>query len=208
MNSNDCKLKIKVCYKDKNFEDESKNIIPLQKIKEKAIKEFDIKKEDEEFINFEYHSNKDNKNNQIENEDNIIQYSNEDSSGNLFCKLELVINNPKTKTKDNNLSNEAKVEKIESKKSSDNIISFASLKNPKFNFLDLINGKNSQDNSNSIIYKNKPPTSTQLIENFINNSSYGNHKEILQHRDELNKKIQNIRSMKDQNKNLFKNKFD
>ena len=118
MNSNDCKLKIKVCYKDKHFEDESDNIIPLLQIKEKAIKKFDIKREDEEFINFEYHSNKDNKDNLIENEDNIIQYSNEDSSGNLFCKLELVINNPKTKTKDNNLSNEAKVEKIESKKSS------------------------------------------------------------------------------------------
>ena len=117
MNSNECKLKIKVCYKDKYFEDESDNIIPLLLIKEKAIKKFDIKKEDEEFINFEYHSNKENINYQIENDNNIIQYSNEDSSGNLLCILELVINNPKTKSKVNKLSNEDKVEKIESENS-------------------------------------------------------------------------------------------
>ena len=54
MNSNECKLKIKVCYKDKQFEVESEEIIPLQKIKEKAIEKIDIIKEDEKFINFEY----------------------------------------------------------------------------------------------------------------------------------------------------------
>ncbi len=97
---------------------------------------------------------------------------------------------------------------IESKKSSDNIISFASLKNPKFNFLDLINEKNSQENNNNAINLHEPPTSTQLIENFINNSSYGNHKEIQEHKDELNKKIQNIRSMKNQSKHIFKNKLE
>jgi len=121
MNSNECKLIIKVCYKDKHFEDESNDIIPLQQIKEKAIKKFDIKKEDEEFINFEYHSIKENKSNPIENENNIIQYSNEDSSGNLFCNLELVINNPKRESKEkehDKLSNEFEAEKIKSEKSS------------------------------------------------------------------------------------------
>ena len=96
----------------------------------------------------------------------------------------------------------------ERKKSSDNIISFASLKNPKFNFLDLINGKNNQENNNNGINIHEPPTSTQLIENFINNSNYVKNKEIQEHKDELNKKIQNIRSMKDQSKILFKSKVD
>jgi len=118
MNSNECKLKIKVCYKDKYFEDESEDIIPLQKIKEKAIEKLNIIKEDEEFINFQYHSNKENKNESIKIEDDIIRYSDEDSSGNLFCNLELVINNPKRKSNDNKLANEIKVKKIESKKTS------------------------------------------------------------------------------------------
>ena len=115
MNSNECKLKIKVCYKDKYFEDESEDIIPLQKIKQKAIEKLNIIKEDEEFINFQYHSNKENKNEPIKIEDDIIRYSDEDSSGNLFCSLELVINNPKSKSNDNKLVNEIKVKKIESK---------------------------------------------------------------------------------------------
>jgi len=131
MNSYECKLKIKVCYKDKYFEDESDNIIPLLHIKEKSIKKFNIKKEDEEFIIFEYHSNKESKNIPIENENSIIQYSNEDSSGNLFCKLELIINNPKEKSKDNKLSSEIKVEKIESEKSSTKYINEISDKEKK-----------------------------------------------------------------------------
>ena len=118
MNSIDCKLKIKVCYQDKEFEDESIDIIPLQNIKEKAIKEFDIIKEDEDFINFTYHSNKDNKNYPIENDNDIIKFSDEDSFGNLFCNFELVINNPKREFKEDKLSNENKGEKIESKNSS------------------------------------------------------------------------------------------
>ena len=117
MNSNDCKLKIKVCYKGKQFEEESKDIIPLQKIKKIAIKKFDIKKEDEEFINFEYHSNKENKAYLIKNEDDIIKYTDEDSSENLFCNLELVLNNRNSNSKDNKLSNEIKAEKKESEKS-------------------------------------------------------------------------------------------
>ena len=121
MNSNDCKLKIKVYYKDKQFEEESKDIIPLQKIKEKAIKEFDIIKEDEDFINFTYHSNKENKNYSIEEENDIIKYCDEDSSGDLFCKFELIINNPKRTIKENILSSENKGEKIESKKSNKDI---------------------------------------------------------------------------------------
>ena len=118
MNSNECKLKIKVIYKDKIFEKESEDIIPLQKIKEISIEKLDIIKEDVEFINFEYHSNKENKNHPIEKEEDIIKYADEDSSGNLFCNLELLINNQKRITQDNILSNEIKVEKIESKKSS------------------------------------------------------------------------------------------
>ena len=121
MNSNDCKLKIKIYYKNKQFEEESKYIIPLQKIKEKAIKEFDIIKEDEDFINFEYHSNKENKNYSIEEDNDIIKYSEEDSSGDLLCKFELIINNPKSKMKENELSNENKGEIIESKTSNKNI---------------------------------------------------------------------------------------
>ena len=115
MNSNECKLKIKVCYKDKQFELESEDIIPLQKIKEKAIKELDIIKEDEKFINFQYHSNKENKNELIKIEDDIIRYADEDISGNLFCNLELVINNPKSKSNDNKLCNEIKVKKMKVK---------------------------------------------------------------------------------------------
>ena len=118
MNSNECKLKIKICYKGKQFETESEDIIPLQKIKEISIEKFDIIKEDEKFINFEYHSNKENKNHPIENEDNIIRYADEDNSGNLFCNLELVINNPKSNLKVSKLSNEIKGEKIENKKPS------------------------------------------------------------------------------------------
>ena len=121
MNSKECKLKIIVCYKDKKFEEESKDIIPLQKIKEKAIKEFNILKEDEDFINFEYHSNKENKNYSIEEDNDIIKYSEEDSSGDLFCKFELIINNPKSTIKENKLSNENKGEIIENKKSNKDI---------------------------------------------------------------------------------------
>ena len=121
MNSNDCKVKIKVYYKDKQFEEESKYIIPLQKIKEKAIKEFDIIKEDEDFINFVYHSNQENKNYSIKEDNDIIKYSEEDSSGDLFCKFELIINNPKSKMKENKLSNDNKGEIIESKTSSKDI---------------------------------------------------------------------------------------
>ena len=121
MNSNDCKLKIKVYYKDKQFEEESKDIIPLQKIKEKAIKEFEIIKEDEDFINFTYHSNKENKNYSIENDNEIIKYCDEDSSGDLFCKFELIINNPKSKMKENKLCNENKGEIIESEQSNKEI---------------------------------------------------------------------------------------
>ena len=118
MNSNECKLKIKIYYKGKQFEKESEDIIPLQEIKEKSIEKFDIIKEDEEFINFEYHSNKENKNLPIKNEDDIIRYADEDSSGNLFCNLELVINNPKSNLTVSKLSNEIKGEKIENKKPS------------------------------------------------------------------------------------------
>ena len=118
MNSNECKIKIKICYEGKQFEKESEDIIPLQKIKEISKEKFDIIKEDEKLINFEYHSNKENKNHPIKNEEDIIRYADEDSSGNLFCNLELVINNPKSKLKDIKLSNEFKGEKIESKKPS------------------------------------------------------------------------------------------
>ena len=118
MNSYECKLKIKICYEGKQFEKETEDIIPLQKIKEISIEKFDIIKEDEKFINFEYHSNKENKNHPIKNEEDIIRYADEDSSGNLFCNLELVINNPKSKLKDNKLLNEIKGEKIENKKPS------------------------------------------------------------------------------------------
>ena len=118
MNSNECKLKIKIYYKGKQFEKESEDIIPLQEIKEKSIEKFDIIKEDEKFINFEYHSNKENKNHPIKNENDIIKYADEDCSGNLFCNLELVINNPKSNLKVNKLSNEIKGEKIENKKPS------------------------------------------------------------------------------------------
>ena len=122
MNSNDCKLKIKICYKDKKFEEESNDLIPLQKIKEKAIKEFDIIKEDEDFINFIYYSNIENKNHSIEKDNDIINYSEEESSGDLICNLELIINNPTSKMKENTLSNENKGEKIESKESNNDII--------------------------------------------------------------------------------------
>ena len=117
MNSNECKIKIKVYYKDKQFEEESEYIIPLQKIKEKAIKDFDIIKEDEDFINFTYRSNKENKIYLIENDNDIIKYCDEDSSGDLFCKLELVVNNPKSKMKENKLCNENEGDIIESKQS-------------------------------------------------------------------------------------------
>ena len=93
MNEPKIKIKITISYKGKQFEEESNFIIPLQKIKEIAIEKFDIIKEDKECINFEFHSNEENKNYPIKNEEDIIRYADIDNSGNLFCNLELVINN-------------------------------------------------------------------------------------------------------------------
>ena len=63
---------------------------------------------------------------------------------------------------------------------------------------------NNQDNSNI----HEPPTCTQLIQNFLDKEKLTNNKELQEQKEELNKKIQNIRSMKEQNKMFLKNKFD
>ena len=76
--------------------------------------------------------------------------------------------------------------------------------NPK-NLLNMIHEKNNnQDNSNI----HEPPTCTQLIQNFLDKEKLTNNKELQEQKEELNKKIQNIRSMKEQNKMFLKNKFD
>ena len=93
----------------------------------------------------------------------------------------------------------------ERKRKSENDITLTSLKNNPKNLLNMIHEKNNnQDNSNI----HEPPTCTQLIQNFLDKEKLTNNKELQEQKEELNKKIQNIRSMKEQNKMFLKNKFD
>ena len=68
----------------------------------------------------------------------------------------------------------------------------------------MIHEKNTNQDSNNI---HEPPTCTQLIQNFLDKEKLTNNKELQEQKVELNKKIQNIRSMKEQNRNFLKNKF-
>jgi flagellar motility protein MotE (MotC chaperone) len=77
------------------------------------------------------------------------------------------------------------------------------LKNNPKNLLNMIHEKNNQDSINV----NEPPTFTELIQNFLDKEKLTNNKELQEQKVELNKKIQNIRSMKEQNRNFLKNKF-
>ena len=93
----------------------------------------------------------------------------------------------------------------ERKRKSENDITLTSLKNNPKNLLNMIHEKNNNQDSNNI---HEPPTCTQLIQNFLDKEKLTNNKELQEQKEELNKKIQNIRSMKEQNKMFLKNKFD
>ena len=91
----------------------------------------------------------------------------------------------------------------EKNRKSENDVTLTSLKNNPKNLLNMIHEKNNQDSINV----NEPPTFTELIQNFLDKEKLTNNKELQEQKVELNKKIQNIRSMKEQNRNFLKNKF-
>ena len=90
------------------------------------------------------------------------------------------------------------------KKSSDNVITYASLKkNPNFNFLEMIND-NIEKNLN--VTEDDLPNFTQIFQNFIDKEKSINNKELEYEKEELNKKLQRIRTIKSQHKS-FKNNY-
>ena len=109
------------------------------------------------------------------------------------------------KTSSQEINDKKRKNQHERKRKSENDITLTSLKNNPKNLLNMIHEKNNNQDSNNI---HEPPTCTQLIQNFLDKEKLTNNKELQEQKEELNKKIQNIRSMKEQNKMFLKNKFD
>ena len=87
--------------------------------------------------------------------------------------------------------------------SSDNLFTFASIKKSKFNFLDVVMEKNNFKQERRISINN-PPSFTQLISNFIEQDKL-DFKGLEDEKDELNKKISHIKSIKEKKQMPLKN---
>ena len=77
-----------------------------------------------------------------------------------------------------------------------------------FNFLDVItetNKKNHENQNNP----NDPPSFTQFLQNFIDNENVKNNNEFLEEKEELNLKMEKMKTVKRQSEmtvnNLYKN---
>ena len=118
--------------------------------------------------------------------------------------------NSSMKLKKNHLRKTSSSDLIKRKKrnkrrdiSSDNLFTFASIKKSKFNFLDVVMEKNNFKQERRISINN-PPSFTQLISNFIEQDKL-DFKGLEDEKDELNKKISHIKSIKEKKQMPLKN---
>ena len=102
MNANDCILTIVISFNDKNIEMKSKNLITLEDVKKYSIEQFNIMKEDQNFIKYSY-INSDNKPCYIKCTDDLIKYSNTIDEDNYIINLALIIEEDIDKKKAENL---------------------------------------------------------------------------------------------------------
>lgn len=102
MNANDCILKIVITFNDKKIEMKSKNLITLEDVKKYSIEQFNIMKEDQNFIKYSY-INSDNKPCYIKCTDDLIKYSNTIDEDNYIINLALIIEEDIDKKKAENL---------------------------------------------------------------------------------------------------------
>ncbi len=95
MNSNDCILRIEIFYEDTKFEISSNSKITLEDIKNKSFDHFKIA-DNKNYIRF-CHKDKEKKMNFLENDDDIIKYSEEIDPDNYILKTQLIIDKYKFK---------------------------------------------------------------------------------------------------------------
>lgn len=144
MNANDCILTIVITYNDKKIEMKSKNLIKLEDVKKYSIEQFNITKEDQNFIKYTY-MNSDNKPRYIECTDDLIKYSDIIDEDNYIINLILIIEKDKEKRKEENLKNLLQKMKAEKDKLKD--------ENEKLR-KEMDNLKNKNKNKNSLIINN------------------------------------------------------
>ena len=88
--------------------------------------------------------------------------------------------------------------------SSDNVLTLTEIKkNPNINVLDVINHNLEKNTPNQNSLKNNATMSfTQLLQNFIDKKNLENYKELKDEKEEINKKLQRLRTAKTQNRSL------
>ena len=105
MNSDESYLIMRIFYKEKTFEFQSKSILTLLELKEKALQAFSLLEIDKNLIQFFCLKNNEKQN--ISEDDDIIKYSSFDENDNLKIDLNLSILD-KNDNKDMSLSSETK----------------------------------------------------------------------------------------------------
>ena len=119
MDANDCILSICISYKEKSFTIQSENIITIDNIKEKLIKEFNLKKEDKVHMKLLFKNGE--KEVFINTDDDIIIYADNSDVDNPKLNLNLLIDGKKEE-KENEDSNVQHEESISSKQRDNNDI--------------------------------------------------------------------------------------
>ena len=119
MDANDCILSICISYKEKSFTIQSENIITIDNIKEKLIKEFNLKKEDKVHMKLLFKNGE--KEVFINTDDDIIIYADNSDVDNPKLNLNLLIDGKKEE-KENEDSNVQHEESISSKQRENNDI--------------------------------------------------------------------------------------
>ena len=117
MDANDCILSICISYKEKSFTIQSENIITIDNIKEKLIKEFNLKKEDKVHMKLLFKNGE--KEVFINTDDDIIIYADNSDVDNPKLNLNLLIDGKKEE-KENEDSNVQHEESISSKQRENN----------------------------------------------------------------------------------------
>ena len=113
MNSEESFLKIRIFYKDKSFDINSKDLITLKEIEEKSIKYFKINAFMKKYVKFFVKENKNDNDDKIfiSSEDDIIKNSIEKDPQNLLIELQLTtddIKGTKIKLKDEDIDKNRK----------------------------------------------------------------------------------------------------
>ena len=191
MNANDCFLTIVISFKGKKFEIKSENLISIEDIKQRAIKEFNILKEELKNIQLTYINQK-NQKCLINNNDDIIVNAIEINEDNYILELELSIEQAEKNESDKYKEKLKQVilSKVELKKENERIKKE----------LDLL--------KNKIENKYKKAFIIFYNENFTIKNNENKNKKLKEEINILNKKInqknQEFLKTKEENKSMYR----